>query len=83
MRSTRRCGWILFAGAGLLFGACSDDPAAPEIQPPEFPALDAAFVTEFCIRGTLTPNNTVSGDLATTDCATVSPVGSGPGSFFE
>lgn len=83
MRATRRSGWILFAGVGLLLGACSDDPTAPEIQPPDFPALDAAFATEFCVRGTLSPNNTVSGDLATTDCPTVSPVGSGPGSFFE
>lgn len=83
MLSTRRYGWMLFVGVGLLFGACSDDPTAPEIQPPEFPVLDAAFVTEFCIRGTLSPSNTVSGDLGATDCETVSPIGSGPGSFYE
>jgi hypothetical protein len=83
MLSSRPTGWMLLVFGGLLLAACGDDPTAPEVLAPNFPALDAAFATEFCIRGTLAPNNSVSGEISDTDCETVAPVGSGPGSFYE
>ena len=83
MLSTRPIGWGLLMGGMIFLTACSDDPTAPEILAPDFPTLDAAFATEFCVRGTLAPNNVVSSEISDTDCETVSPVGSGPGSFFE
>ena len=85
MLSTRTTPRILLAVAGVLFvaGCGGDDPTAPEVLAPDFPALGADFATQFCIRGTLAPDNTVSGELTTDDCETVSPVGSGPGSYFE
>lgn len=83
MGSTCTIRGALLMGAALLLAGCGSDSTAPEIQAPDFPTLDAAFATQYCIRGTLYPNNVVSGQLETTDCETVSPVGSGPGSYFE
>lgn len=83
MHSNHLTRWILSLTVGLLVAGCGDDSTAPEVLPPDFPVLDASFVGQFCIRGTVFPNNTVSGELAATDCETVAPVGAGPGSYFE
>ena len=81
-RTRRLLGGALGAVVAMAAG-CGDDPVAPEFITPEFPALDAAIVAEFCIRGTMVPETTVSGEIADTDCPTVSPVGAGPGTYYE
>lgn len=76
--------WVLFALATLSAGACGDDAVGPaEVTPPEFPTLQAAVATEFCVRGSLIPGESVTGEVIATNCPTVEPVGIGPGRFFE
>lgn len=69
-------------GLSVAFAACADDGTGP-LDEVEFPVLDAAVLAEFCIRGQMVPVDAADESLQATDCATVFPVGVGPGLVYE
>ncbi len=75
----------IFLLIAVALAACGDDGTGPvdEVEPPEFPTLDALVATEFCVRGTLIPGETVAGEVSDENCPTINPVGVGPERFFE
>lgn len=60
--------------AVTALAACGKDATGPALS---FPALPAAAVTTWCVRGDRTVGGGISGDVTTADC----PLGDG--SFFE
>lgn len=55
---------LCLAGLALTLAACGDDATGPS----DFPTIDAATLAQFCVRGTISPSQNVTGSISSSDC---------------